>query len=127
MSTLSMSRSKNNQEWLDNVSRLGCIVCALHLDVFSPALIHHIRTWRGKRISRDDKFVLPLCHEHHNGGKKGVAFHASEKLWKKNYGSQESLLKEVHDRLIEKWGCDLVYPLDKKIEQFSYFLDVEFP
>lgn len=61
----------------DRVARLGCILCR-HLGYKdTPAEIHHVRKFGGKR---DLAPVVPLCPEHHRGnsgvhglGKKGFA------------------------------------------------------
>lgn len=61
----------------DKIAKLGCILCR-HLGYSdSPAEIHHVRKFGGKR---DLAPVVPLCPEHHRGnsgvhglGKKGFA------------------------------------------------------
>lgn len=43
---------------------IGCIVCLRHLHISgTPAAIHHC----GAPHDRNDWYVLPICHEHHQG------------------------------------------------------------
>jgi len=91
---------KQSKLYLSKVSDLGCIVCLLHLDVFSPAEIHHIRDGNvGVGQRADDDEALPLCHRHHRTGGYGVAFHAGKKTWENKFGTQRELLEEVHKRV----------------------------
>jgi hypothetical protein len=67
--------NKAQRKHYDQIAKLGCILCR-HLGYSdSPAEIHHVRKFGGKR---DLAPVIPLCPEHHRGntgvhglGKKG--------------------------------------------------------
>ena len=69
--------NKTQRKHYDQIAKLGCILCR-HLGYSdSPAEIHHVRKFGGKR---DLAPVIPLCPEHHRGntgvhglGKKGFA------------------------------------------------------
>jgi len=116
--------NKLEGQWLNEVSGLGCIVCLVKDGIYSPALIHHIRTWHGRRITRNHKYVLPMCHAHHDGGIAGVSFHKNSTLWCEKYGSQEDLLEEVHNQLIKKWGLSVFPNLETSLKRFESFLSV---
>lgn len=50
------------------VAELGCVLC-LHLGHGgTPACLHHIREGQGMSQRAADTLVIPLCHEHHQGG-----------------------------------------------------------
>ena len=78
---------------LDAVASLGCIVCR-HMGLYSPALIHHVRTVNGKRITRNHAYVLPLCPRHH-AAYYPTGFHAGSRTWQEQHGTEESLMEEV--------------------------------
>lgn len=68
----------------------GCILCR-HLGYGqTPAEIHHIRRFGGKR---DNAPVIPLCTEHHRGN-KGV-HGLGHKGFEKYYGLSEHELLEM--------------------------------
>ena len=52
-------RQPNKQEklWMDSISQVGCIVCKLLYDAYTPAEIHHI-DGKTKKASED----YPGCH-----------------------------------------------------------------
>jgi len=80
------------QVHLDAVQRLGCLVCG------APALIHHVRSLAGVRITRNHRLVLPLCWAHHSADSP-VGFHAGSKPWQVRHGSEADLLALVSVRL----------------------------
>ena len=82
--------SKAEKSHMDKVANAGCIVCRLHLGVFSPATCHHVL----KNGRWDDMRVLGLCGAHHQTGGRGVALHPYWKLWEELYGTQEELLNQ---------------------------------
>ena len=51
-----------NKEWLNEVRNMPCVVC--QFDKSDPAHIR-IGTDGGTSKKPSDKYVLPLCHEHH--------------------------------------------------------------
>ena len=51
---------------MDKVSQLGCVVCYKQGFRFVPAEIHHTE---GKTKEESHFKVLPLCYEHHRGGR----------------------------------------------------------
>lgn len=116
--------NKLDDLWLDEVANLGCVVCRREFNIYSPALIHHIRTWNGHRIDRDHRFVLPLCYPHHDKKINGVSFHADSKLWIKKFGTQEELLRTVHKQLMDAWEKHLCPSKADRIIQFKPFLEV---
>ena len=85
----------DDKRWLSDVASLGCIVCRNLGLGESPAEIHHIRTGQGTAQRADHKKTLPLCPPHHRTGGHGIAIHAGQKTWEKNYGTETELLEQV--------------------------------
>lgn len=86
--------NKAEKAYMAKVADLGCIICGNN-----HVVIHHITTLRGfgGRASHYD--VLPLCVQHHDGGKLGVAVHAGVKTWEAKFGTQIELLEKVKELL----------------------------
>jgi hypothetical protein len=91
--------TKSERAHLDAVSELGCLVCRA-MGYWSPALIHHVRTIQGQRITRNHAYVLPLCPMHHSADYK-TGFHTGSRSWQRLHGSEESLLELVQQLLTE--------------------------
>lgn len=82
---------------MDAVAELGCVVCRVQDNVFTPAQVHHILR-NGKRI--DHMHVLPLCASHHNSGvnnQQYVSRHPWRVEFQKRYGSEMDLLAKVRE------------------------------
>lgn len=65
--------------FVKHVRTLGCLICGL------PANAHHIMAAPGKERRRDDRFVAPLCADHHTG-RWGVHGIGSESGFKAHWG-----------------------------------------
>lgn len=116
--------NKTDAGWLDEVSGVGCIVCRVHMDRQSPALIHHIRTWHGKRVPRRHDLVIPLCFLHHDAKIPGVSFHSDTEAWCRRFGSQEELLLKTHQELIKHWEKRVVPGLETLVKKYKAYLEL---
>lgn len=90
--------TKDEKKYLKKVASVGCILCRAALGVKdSPAEIHHIRRFGGKRSTSP---VIPLCPEHHRGnsGVHGLGAKGFEAKWGT---SQEALLAQLDELLNE--------------------------
>ncbi|MBD7747769.1 hypothetical protein HJX11_09780 [Klebsiella pneumoniae] len=87
--------SKSDKQYFQDLVEIGCIVCKVHFGVYSAPEIHHIRTGQGAGQRANHKETLPLCPPHHRTGGHGVAIHAGQKTWEKNYGTETELLEQV--------------------------------
>ena len=88
--------NKDEKKYLNKVASVGCILCRAAFGVKdSPAEIHHIRRFGGKRSTSP---VIPLCPEHHRGnsGVHGLGAKGFEAKWGT---SQEALLAQLHELL----------------------------
>lgn len=91
--------TKDEKIAFDQIARLGCILCSTVLGFEgSPAELHHIRRFGGKRSSSP---VIPLCPEHHRGnsGVHGLGAKGFERKWGV---TQEGLLERVNTKLGEE-------------------------
>ena len=69
---------------------LGCIVCRLYLNCYSPAEAHHIHT-KGKRRA-GKTIVIGLCYRHHRGGHfEDASRHPWKREFEDRYGSEWDL------------------------------------
>lgn len=59
--TKARGRTTEEAQHVVHVAGLGCLICG------QPANVHHVMRAPGKRRRRDDRFVVPLCREHHQG------------------------------------------------------------
>lgn len=91
--------TKAERAHIIRVAKLGCLACK-KLGHFSPEVeIHHVRMGNGmgQRASHFD--ILPLCHIHHRTGGHGVAFHAGQRTWEVEFGTESELLEQVKQLL----------------------------
>ena len=90
--------TKNEAKYFNKVASIGCILCRAAFGVKdSPAEIHHIRRFGGKRSTSP---VIPLCPEHHRGnsGVHGLGAKGFENKWGV---TQEALLAQLNELLNE--------------------------
>lgn len=86
---------------MDAVQQLGCIVCLLDMNKYTPAEIHHIT---GKTSPGAHFNILPLCNLHHRGQNDNSLYtsrHPYKKRFEARYGAEE-YLKEQVDKLLEE-------------------------
>jgi len=89
--------SNDQRKYFSSLADLGCILCR-HLGYGqSPAEIHHIRRFGGKR---DNCKVIPLCTEHHRGntGVHGLG----HKGFDKHYGITEMELWTESEQVLHE-------------------------
>ena len=76
---------------------LGCIVCLRTTGSWVACAIHHTRTGMGMGMRNDDAHAIGLCTNHHQTGKRGVAFHAGRKGFEEAFGTETELLAATND------------------------------
>ena len=88
--------SNDQRKYFSSLVDLGCVLCR-HLSYGeTPAEIHHIRRFGGKR---DNCKVIPLCTEHHRG-KTGV-HGLGHKGFEKHYGITEMELWDSSEQTLQ--------------------------
>ena len=82
---------------MDSISQVGCIVCKLLYDAYTPAEIHHID---GKTKPGCHLLTIPLCYEHHREGANNdlyVSRHPFKAEFEKRYGTEMELLEKLKE------------------------------
>lgn len=88
--------TKLEKEWMDSIVQVGCIVCRLHLKVFTPPAVHHTdgKTKPGAHLK-----TIPLCPNHHqyksNTGRWVSRHGDSRRAFEAAYGTEEWLREET--------------------------------
>ena len=93
----------NKEQRFRALSNIGCIVCLLHYNVFTPCAIHHLigSKYRSTGKKAYYTFTIGLCPRHHQyGTKEHPSVHSHPELFKEKYGSQEELLNTT-DNIIK--------------------------
>lgn len=89
--------NKEEQEYLSRVADVGCIVCLLTEEVFTPPEIHHI----DGKTKKDAHFkAIPLCHYHHREGSDNEAYtsrHPYKVRFEERYGTEQYLLEKTKE------------------------------
>ena len=81
---------------MDAVSQIGCIVCLNKGFPNHAVEIHHVY---GKTKLDAHMHILPLCFDHHRGGKDAepiISRHPWKKRFEKAYGTEQELLDQVN-------------------------------
>jgi hypothetical protein len=89
--------NKKDKKRHDNIARLGCVLCYYLGINDTPAELHHVRRFGGKRSAAP---ILPLCTEHHRGstGVHGLGAKAFERHYEVEF---DTLIEIVERRLNE--------------------------
>jgi len=87
--------NKKDKKRHDDIARLGCVLCYYLGINDTPAELHHVRRFGGKRSTAP---ILPLCTEHHRGatGVHGLGAKAFEKYHQVEF---DTLIEIVERRL----------------------------
>lgn len=85
--------TRDEKRHLDRVAALGCLICG------APAEIHHPRFVCGMSQRASHWLAIPLCPRCHRTGGFGVAIHAGQQEFEKNYMSEQDMLAEVIRRI----------------------------
>ena len=99
---------REEKEYLDRLSSLGCYCCRVDYGIETPANIHHIR--EGQGMSQRAPHIggtIPLCEGHHQGNfdTTKLAFHNSPKQWREKYGSEADIARGYH-KLLENLNAN---------------------
>ena len=91
--------TKAEQEWIDQILQLNCIVCHLEKLGATPAEVHHTN-------GGDNHFdTIPLCIYHHRAGDHNIHYtsrHPFKKQFEKRYGTEKELLQKTREIIQEK-------------------------
>ncbi len=91
--------TKAEQQWMDAICQLGCIVCIKDLETYSPASPHHIS---GKTKPGAHMETIPLCFHHHQGGHDDAVCtsrHPYKARFEDRYGTEQELLNITREMI----------------------------
>ena len=91
--------TSEERKHMQAAAALGCIICLLHHDVQTPAMIHHMD---GKTKPGAHFKTFGLCHPHHQGGNdcdKYTSRHPYKKRFEERYGTETELLEIVNNMI----------------------------
>ena len=96
---LGRTATKEEKLWMQSVSELGCIVCRLFLNCYTPCEIHHLH---GSRKPKAHLSTIGLCYRHHREGVNNetyVSRHPFKAEFVKRYGTEAYLLEKTKELL----------------------------
>jgi len=87
-------RTKADNEWMRQVTELGCIACLVQGTPGTPAEIHHIREGQGRGQRSDHKQSIGLCPPHHRGTDhpRTPSIHMAKLAFIEQFGTEQELL-----------------------------------
>jgi len=93
--------TREESEYINKILTLGCIICRLEHECFTPPEVHHIIEG-GKR--KGHLFSIPLCVPHHRGNSDGsrhpyISRHPYKARFEGSYGTEAELLDHVRGLL----------------------------
>lgn len=89
--------TKAEEQFQRDVRELGCIVCRLFKNVFTPCEIHHMLSG-GRRMG--EMFVLGLCYWHHRAGlnnKDCVSRGQNQRRFEAAYEKEATMLEKTKE------------------------------
>ena len=93
-------KPKKNPAYLARVAALPCCICEAFGEVqTSQTTVHHVIMGRFSQRKTPDEMAIPLCHDHHQGGRGKVAIHVSPSAWRELYGEDSDYTAATQDRL----------------------------
>ena len=96
---IELRRGYKSPKHLGKVAEMACMACRIEPAPRARRLnLHHLcGIGAGKKAS--DLLVFPLCEFHHQVGGVGHAIHAEVEIWEEKFGTQKSLILEIHEKL----------------------------
>ena len=90
--------TKQDKEWMQKVSSMGCLICERLGFYGTPSEVHHVHSGWGRDGHQN---TIPLCPEHHRGN---TGIHGmGRKAFEKEYGiTQAEMLEIVKERLCQR-------------------------
>ena len=104
--------TKLEEQWVDAIVQIRCIVCYMRGFPGTPAEVHHILDG-GRRIGHLD--TLPLCSpgHHRNGdGRHKISRHPNKARFEEAYGTEESLLAKSRLIVVQRFELFIGVDID---------------
>ena len=94
-----LRRGHKDKKHLGKVAEFPCFACRIEKAPRNKRPeIHHL--WGGGAGKKEsDLLTFLICNFHHQTGGAGHAIHSGLKEWEEKFGTQESLILEIHEEL----------------------------
>ena len=96
---IELRRGYKSPKHLGKVAEIPCMACRIEPAPRARRLNLHHLCGIGAGQKASDLLVLPLCEFHHQVGGVGHAIHAGVEIWEEKFGTQQSLILEIHAKL----------------------------
>ena len=97
-------KAKSNPGYLAKVRELPCCVClAFGETQTSETTAHHVTMGRFSQRKTPDEMAIPLCWDHHQGGRGSpkIALHENPAKWRRHYGADFDWTAATQDRILK--------------------------
>lgn len=96
---IELRRGYKSPKHLGKIAEMPCVACRIEPAPRARRLnIHHL--WgNGAGKKESDLLTIPLCEFHHQVGGVGHALHSGLEIWEERFGTQQSLILEIHAKL----------------------------
>ena len=92
--------TKDDKQYLNDISSLGCVACRIAGYGPTPAEIHHPREGQGMSQRAKHKSGIPLCPRHHLATYP-TGFHAAPRSWQLEHGTEAELVEQTRREVAE--------------------------
>lgn len=104
--------TEEEQDYLDDIVDLGCVICWLEKNIYTPPQVHHPD---GKTKPEAHMKAIPLCYWHHMADQQNpptsdyTSRHPDKKAFIERYGTEEYLHEQTERLILEKQNGVIFY------------------
>ena len=95
--------TKDDKQYLNDISSLGCVACRIAGYGPTPAEIHHPREGHGMSQRAKHKSGIPLCPAHHRGTQHPAvpSIHLDKLMFVGMFGTEAELVEQTRREVAE--------------------------
>ena len=95
--------TKDDKQYLNDISSLGCVACRIAGYGPTPAEIHHPREGQGMSQRAEHKSGIPLCPAHHRGTQHPAvpSIHLDKLRFVGMFGTEAELVEQTRREVAE--------------------------
>ena len=95
--------TKDDKQYLNDISSLGCVACRIAGYGPTPAEIHHPREGQGMSQRAEHKSGIPLCPAHHRGTQHPAvpSIHLDKLRFVGVFGTEAELVEQTRREVAE--------------------------
>lgn len=95
--------TKDDKQYLNDISSLGCVACRIAGYGPTPAEIHHPREGQGMSQRAEHKSGIPLCPAHHRGTQHPAvpSIHLDKLRFVGVFGTEAELVEQTRREVVE--------------------------